>query len=117
MTTAALVAAAFIAFPAPNCEVDGRDVRALHYGPTADLELDAAWGSRWAAGMGGGGSPCEVWIRTGLPRRTRVQTAFHEAAHTAGYEHSPKMDRAVKRAVREFYRPMPNRRTGSGWIG
>jgi hypothetical protein len=27
------------------------------------------------------------------------------------------MDRAVKRAVREFYRPMPNRRTGSGWIG
>jgi hypothetical protein len=119
MTTAAIVAAAFIAFPAPNCEVDGRDVRALHYGPTADLELDAAWnqanGSQ-ARGMGGGSRPCELWIRTRLSKRSRVWTAFHEAAHTAGYEHSPEMDRAVRRAVRRFYRPRPNRHTGTGHI-
>ena len=120
MTTAAIVAAALAAFPAPGCQdAAGRDLRALHYGTAADLEIDAAHGSR-ARGMGGGSRPCELWVRTGLGANRDV-TVFHEAAHTAGYQHGPEMTRAVRRAVlhyrRRLDRPAPNQRHGRGRIG
>lgn len=111
--TAAIVAAAFAAFPAPQC---GDVNRTLHYGHAADQQLDAAYSPGRAGGMGGGSAPCDIWIRTGLIRRVRVQVAFHEAAHTAGYEHGPAMRRAVNRAVRAYLRGPLNTRTGEGII-